>query len=548
MATPSTRENAEHRRHYADAPDLDAVVIGAGFAGLYMLHRLRDMGLSVRVFERGSGVGGTWYWNRYPGARCDTDSVEYSYQFSDMLQQEWRWTERFATQPEILRYLEHVADRFDLRRDIRFGTTVTEAAFDEAAGCWRIATDDGARLSATYCIMATGCLSAVNRPEFDGLDRFAGEWYHTGAWPHEGVSFAGKRVGIVGTGSSAIQSIPLIAAEASHLTVFQRQANYTVPARNAPLDAAIYADIRAQYGELRQQAKQTPTGCWWHVNPATADEMSPSARRRELEARWETGGLCMYSVFKDVLMNDEANEIAAAFIREKIRGLVHAPQVAALLSPHSFVGCKRICLDTDYFATFNRPNVTLVDISDAPIEEITRAGLRTGGREYALDAIVFAIGYDAMTGPLLRIDIRGVGGQTLKAKWADGPRTYLGLLVEGFPNLFTITGPSSPSVLTNMVPAIEQHVEWIADCIANARACGRPRIEATREAEDGWMAHHEEVAAETLFPSCNSWYVGANVPGKPRKVTPYTGGFPTYIEKCDAVVANGYEGFSLTAT
>ena len=548
MATPSTRENAEHRRHYADAPDVDAVVIGAGFAGLYMLHRLRDMGLSVRVFERGSGVGGTWYWNRYPGARCDTDSVEYSYQFSDALQQEWRWTERFATQPEILRYLEHVADRFDLRRDIRFGTTVTEAAFDEAAGCWRIATDDGARLSATYCIMATGCLSAVNRPEFDGLDRFAGEWYHTGAWPHEGVSFAGKRVGIVGTGSSAIQSIPLIAAEASHLTVFQRQANYTVPARNAPLDAGVYADIRAQYGELRQQAKQTPTGCWWHVNPATADEMSPSARRRELEARWETGGLCMYSVFKDVLMNDEANEIAAAFIREKIRGLVHAPQVAALLSPHSFVGCKRICLDTDYFATFNRPNVTLVDISDAPVEEITRAGLRTGGREYELDTIVFAIGYDAMTGPLLRIDIRGAGGQTLKAKWADGPRTYLGLLVEGFPNLFTITGPSSPSVLTNMVPAIEQHVEWIADCIANARACGRPRIEATREAEDGWMAHHEEVAAETLFPSCNSWYVGANVPGKPRKVTPYTGGFPTYIEKCDAVVANGYEGFSLTAT
>ena len=548
MATPSTRENAEHRRHYADAPDVDAVVIGAGFAGLYMLHRLRDMGLSVRVFERGSGVGGTWYWNRYPGARCDTDSVEYSYQFSDALQQEWRWTERFATQPEILRYLEHVADRFDLRRDIRFGTTVTEAAFDEAAGCWRIATDDGARLSATYCIMATGCLSAVNRPEFDGLDRFAGEWYHTGAWPHEGVSFAGKRVGIVGTGSSAIQSIPLIAAEAGHLTVFQRQANYTVPARNAPLDAGVYADIRAQYGELRQQAKQTPTGCWWHVNPATADEMSPSARRRELEARWETGGLCMYSVFKDVLMNDEANEIAAAFIREKIRGLVHAPQVAALLSPHSFVGCKRICLDTDYFATFNRPNVTLVDISDAPVEEITRAGLRTGGREYELDTIVFAIGYDAMTGPLLRIDIRGAGGQTLKAKWADGPRTYLGLLVEGFPNLFTITGPSSPSVLTNMVPAIEQHVEWIADCIANARACGRPRIEATREAEDGWMAHHEEVAAETLFPSCNSWYVGANVPGKPRKVTPYTGGFPTYIEKCDAVVANGYEGFSLTAT
>ena len=377
-------------------------MVGAGFGGLYMLHRLREMGLSVRVFERGSGVGGTWYWNRYPGARCDTDSVEYSYQFSDALQQEWRWTERFATQPEILRYLEHVADRFDLRRDIRFGTTVTEAAFDEAAGCWRIATDDGARLSATYCIMATGCLSAVNRPAFDGLDRFAGEWYHTGAWPHEGVSFAGKRVGIVGTGSSAIQSIPLIAAEARHLTVFQRQANYSVPARNAPLDTAEYADIRARYGELRQQAKQTPTGCWWSVNPAAADEMSASARRHELEARWEKGGLCMYSVFKDVLMNDGANEIAADFIREQIRWLVHDPQLATLLSPHSLVGCKRICLDTDYYATFNRPNVTLVDISEAPVEEITRAGLRAAGKDYELDTIVFAIGFDAMTGPLLQ--------------------------------------------------------------------------------------------------------------------------------------------------
>ena len=547
MSTPSTRENAEYRRRAADAPDVDAIVVGAGFGGLYMLHRLREMGLSVRVFERGSGVGGTWYWNRYPGARCDTDSVEYSYQFSDALQQEWRWTERFATQPEILRYLEHVADRFELRRDIRFGTSVTEAAFDEAAGCWRIATDDGARLSATYCILATGCLSAVNRPAFDGLDRFAGEWYHTGAWPHDGVSFAGKRVGIVGTGSSAIQSIPLIAAEARHLTVFQRQANYSVPARNAPLDAAEYADVRARYGELRQQAKQTPTGCWWSVNPAAADEMSASARRRELEARWETGGLCMYSVFKDVLMNDDANEIAADFIREQIHRLVHDPQLAMLLSPHSFVGCKRICLDTDYYATFNRPNVTLVDISDAPVEEITRAGLRAAGEEYELDTIVFAIGFDAMTGPLLRIDIRGRGGRSLTEKWADGPRTYLGLAIEGFPNLFTITGPASPSVLTNMVPAIEQHVEWIADCIAHALAQGRPHIEASLAAEDAWIAHHDEVADGTVFPSCNSWYVGANVPGKPRRVTPYTGGFPAYIEKCEAVVANGYEGFSVTA-
>ena len=547
MGTSLTPDTNGNGRGSAAAPDLDAVVVGAGFSGLYMLHRLRTMGLSVRVFEKGGGVGGTWYWNRYPGARCDTDSVEYSYQFSDALQQEWRWTERFATQPEILRYLEHVVDRFDLRRDIRFQTTVTEAAFDEAAGCWRIATDDGARISATYCIMATGCLSAVNRPAFDGLDRFEGEWYHTGAWPHEEVSFTGKRVGIVGTGSSAIQSIPVIAAEARHLTVFQRQANYTIPARNAPLDPAAYAAIRSNYGELRRRGKETPTGCWWTVNEATAEEMRADERRRELEARWETGGLCMYSVFKDVLMNAEANGIAAEFVREKIRAQVDDPDVAALLSPHSYIGCKRICLDTGYYTTFNRPDVTLVDISDSPVEEITRTGLRTGGRTYELDTIVFAIGFDAMTGPLFRIDIRGRGGQALRAKWADGPRTYLGLAIEGFPNLFTVTGPTSPSVLTNMVPAIEQHVEWIADCIAHARARGRPCIEATRQAEDEWIAHHEEVAGGTVFPGCNSWYVGANVAGKPRRVMPYTGGLPLYIEKCDAVAANGYEGFSLSA-
>ena len=547
MTTPSRRENAGRGRPSAAPPDYDAVVVGAGFSGLYMLHRLREIGLSVRVLERGGGVGGTWYWNRYPGARCDGDSVEYSYQFSDALQDEWRWTERNASQPEILRYLEHVADRFDLRRDISFETTVTEARFDEAAGCWRIATDDGMRLSATYCIMATGCLSAVNRPAFEGLERFEGAWYHTGAWPHEPVSFAGQHVGIIGTGSSAIQSIPLIAAEAKHLTVFQRQPNYTIPARNGPLDEAEYAAFRADYGEHRRRAKTTPTGSMWAVNPATCAEMTPEERRREMEARWQKGGLSYYGVFADLLVDAEANNIATEFIRSKIRAEVNDPELAALLSPNSYMGCKRICLDTDYYATFNRPNVTLVDISDAPIEEITRTGLCTGGREYVLDTIVFAIGFDAMTGPLLRIDIRGRDGRTLRSKWADGPRTYLGLAVEGFPNLFTVTGPTSPSVLTSMVPTIEQHVEWISDCIANARACGRPRIEATREAEDRWMDHHEEVAAETLFPSCNSWYVGANVPGKPRTVTPYTGGMPTYMEKCEAVVANGYEGFALTA-
>ena len=398
----------------------------------------------MRVFEKGGGVGGTWYWNRYPGARCDTDSVEYSYQFSDALQQEWRWTERFATQPEILRYLEHVADRFDLRRDIRFRTGVTEAAYDEAGGCWRIATDDGARLSATYCIMATGCLSALNRPGFDGLDRFEGDWYHTGAWPHEGVSFAGKRVGVVGTGSSAIQSIPLIAAEARHLTVFQRQANYTVPARNAPLDAEEYADVRARYGELRRRAKENPAGCWWVLNPESAGDMSAEARRRELEARWHKGGLRMYGVFNDLLVNPAANDVATDFIRSKIRAQVRDPQVAALLSPGSLLGCKRICLDTDYYATFNRPNVTLVDISEAPIEEITRTGLRTGGREYALDAIVFAIGFDAMTGPLLGIDIRGRGGGRCRRNGPTAPAPISASPSRASPTSSPSPGPPAP--------------------------------------------------------------------------------------------------------
>jgi cyclohexanone monooxygenase len=526
---------------------LDAVIVGAGFAGLYMIHRLRALGLTLRAFEAGSGVGGTWYWNRYPGARCDTDSVEYSYQFSDALQQEWTWSERFATQPEILRYLEHVADRFDLRRDIVFETRVTAVRFDDAAGRWLIETDRGERIAATYCVMATGCVSAVNEPPFEGLERFAGEWYQTSRWPKEGVDFTGRRVGVIGTGSSAIQAIPLIAEQAAELTVFQRQANYTVPARNAPLDAEDYAAIKADYAGHRRRAKAWPTGCWWPVNEAAASDLSAEEQRRELEARWAIGGLRFYGAFSDLLVNRRANEIAAEFVRNKIRAVVKDPAVAELLCPRSVVGCKRICLDTGYYATYNRPNVTLVDISEAPIAEITREGVRAGDRVYALDALVFAIGFDAMTGALTRIEIRGRSGRSLAEKWADGPESYLGLAIAGFPNLFTITGPGSPSVLTNMVPSIEQHVEWIADCIAAARSRGTPRIEATAEAEAAWVAHNAEVAGGTLFPHCNSWYIGANIPGKPRVFMPYIGGFPAYVQKCDAVAANGYEGFTLSA-
>ena len=420
-------------------------MVGAGFAGLYMLHRLRGMGLSVQVFERGSGVGGTWYWNRYPGARCDSDSVEYSYQFSDELQQEWRWTERYPGQPEILRYLEHVADRFDLRRDIRFETTVTEAVFDEAAGCWRIATEDGANGSPPPI---ASWPPGVSRPS---TGRPSTVWTASkapGTTPAPGPT---RRSPSPANGSASSAPAPppssrspLIAAEAQHLTVFQRQPNYTIPARNGPLDEAEYAAVRANYGELRRRAKQTATGSWWHPNPAAAAEMSAEEREGEMEARWQKGGLSFYGVFDDLLANGEANGIATEFIRGKIRAQVRDPEVADLLSPHSYMGCKRICLDTDYYETFNRPNVSLVDISDAPIEEITRTGLRAGGKEYELDTIVFAIGFDAMTGPLLRVDIRGAGGRSLREKWADGPRTYLGLAIEGFPNLFTDHGAHQP--------------------------------------------------------------------------------------------------------
>jgi cyclohexanone monooxygenase len=394
--------------------------------------------------------------------------------------------------------------------------------------------------------MATGCLSAPNRPRFEGLERFAGPTYHTGAWPHEGIDFQGLRVGVIGTGSSAVQSIPLIARQARQLVVFQRTPNYVVPARNAPLDPALQARVKANYPALRAQAKQGRTGQLYPINPLPASAASPAEREREYQARWETGGLGFIGSFVDLLVDPQANDTAAEFIRTKIRNVVREPAVAAALSPRSVVGCKRLCIDTGYYETFNRANVTLVDLRRAPLERVTEQGVRAAGRDYPLDALVLATGFDAMTGALLRIEIRGAGGRTLKEAWADGPRTYLGLAVAGFPNLFTITGPGSPSVLSNMLPSIEQHVEWIADCIGQLRALGIGRIEATGAAEDAWVAHVNEVAGATLFPSCNSWYLGANVPGKPRVFMPYLG-FPAYVQKCAEVAARGYAGFALGA-
>ena len=525
--------------------DFDVVVVGAGFAGLYMLYRLRGMGFTAVVFETGGGVGGTWYWNRYPGARCDVESMEYSYQFSEELQQEWEWSERYTAQPEILRYVNHVADRFDLRRDVRFNTRVRSATFDEAAGRWVVETEDGLQVTAAWCVMATGCLSSINTPEIKGLDTFEGPSYHTGNWPHDGVDFTGQRVGIIGTGSSAIQSIPIIANQAGHLYVFQRTPNYVVPARNAPLEPRVRQEFKANYPMLREEAKTRRNGILYPPNEDSALEVDPAEREREFQARWERGGLAFLGSFSDLLLDEDANGAAAAFIREKIGQTVRDPAVAELLSPHTLFGCKRLCIDSGYFETFNRPNVTLVDVSTVAIDEITGEGVTVKDELFALDALVLATGFDAMTGALNKIDIRGVGGRTLKEKWREGPRMYLGLAAAGFPNLFTITGPGSPSVLTNMLPSIEQHVDWIAECLAHLRTNGKTRIEPLAEAEDAWVEHVNWVADHTLFPRANSWYVGANIPGKPRVFMPYIG-FPAYQRKCEEVVRNGYEGFELS--
>ena len=526
---------------------LDMVIVGAGFAGVYMLHTARKLGLKARIFEAGAGAGGTWYWNRYPGARCDVESMQYSYQFDADLEQEWEWTERYAAQPEILRYIEHIVERFDLASDMQFNTRVQSATFDEGNGRWLVETSDGEQYVSEFCVMAVGCLSSTNMPDFKGKDSFHGPIYHTGEWPHAGVDFSGLKVGIIGTGSSAVQSIPLIAEQAEQLTVFQRTPAFTVPAHNRELSAEEQAEHKANYATHRARAKKQPLAWDTHHNETPATELKPDEIRAECERRWEMGGLFWYGSFADMLFNQETNDTVSDFIREKIRGMVKDPAVADLLTPRTVFGCKRICADTNYYVTYNRDNVHLVDISQTPIDEFTPQGIRVGDKEYAFDAIVAATGFDAMTGSLNKIDIRGRDGLALKDKWAAGPRTYLGLQSAGFPNLFIISGPGSPSVLTSMITSIEQHVEFIRDAIVHMRGNNLGLIEATLEAEDQWVEHVNEVAGSTLLNSCNSWYLGANVPGKPRVFMPYLG-FPAYAAKCEEVVKDGYAGFSLSAT
>jgi cyclohexanone monooxygenase len=512
---------------------------------MYMLHRLRGLGFTARVFEAGGGVGGTWYWNRYPGARCDVESMQYSFSFSEELDQEWSWSEKYSPQPEILAYANHIADRFDLRRDIVFDTRVTRAAFDEKAKRWEIETDRGDKVTAQFCIMAVGCLSSPNRPRFEGIDDFKGPIYHTGEWPHEGVDFTGLRVGVIGTGSSAIQSIPIIAKQASELTVFQRTATWSVPAWNEALTPEYLKAAKADYPALRAKARARPTGFYFPFNMKPALEASPEEREKLYEEAWERGGLPFLGAFGDLLFEKEANDTIADFARKKIKGIVKDPATAELLCPENVFGCKRLCVDTGYFETYNLPHVKLVDVSKKPIERFTAGGIVVDGQEYPVDAIVSATGFAAMTGSFDKIAITGRNGLALSEKWRAGPRTYLGLASAGFPNLFMITGPGSPSVLASMIQAIEQHVDWLVDCLGHMRDIGAATIEARLEDEDAWVEHVNEVSKVSLRSTCSSWYVGTNIPGRPRVFMPYIGGFPIYVQKCNEVMSGGFEGFVL---
>lgn len=524
----------------------DAIVVGAGFSGLYALYKLRELGLSARCFEAGESVGGTWYWNRYPGARCDVPSLEYSFSFSEELQQEWVWTERYPAQAEILSYLDHVADRFDLRCEIQFNTRIASAHFNVNHGHWIVTSDAGEVGTARFCIMATGALSASRKPDFEGLDDYKGSWYHTGQWPHEPVDFTGQKVAVIGTGSSGIQVAPMIAAQAAQLIVFQRTPNFSIPAWNHPLSRSAQDEWKKDYAKHRALAKATRSGALYDYSERSAFELTEEERMAELDARWARGGANFTHCFNDLFRNKAANDIAADYVREKIRSIVQDTATAAALMPSDHaIGTKRICVDTDYYVMFNRPNVKLVDVRATPITGINEMGVVTSTQHYEVDSIVFATGYDAVTGALTRIDIRGRSGVTLKDKWRDGPKSYLGIMVADYPNFFTITGPGSPSILTNVVMAIEQHVEWVADCLAYMMRTGSTLIEPEQDAEDEWVAHVSDIASQTLHVQANSWYMGANVPGKPRVFLPYIGGLGTYTGICNDIAASGYRGFAL---
>lgn len=543
--SPDRTENGMGTENTAE--EFDAIVVGAGFSGIYMVHRLREMGLTVRAFEAADGVGGTWFWNRYPGARCDCISMEYAYTFSPELIDEWEWTERYPAQPEILRYLNFAADRLDVKKHFRFRTRVDSARFDDHTDRWTITTDSGDVAVAKYFVTAVGCLSTSQTPDFPGLNNFRGATYHTADWPREGVDFTGKRVGVIGTGSSGVQVIPLVAEQAEKLTVFQRTPAFSLDCGNRPLTEDEKREFKENIETFKATSKTTPSGQYTDTLEVGALDHSPEERWAVYEERWNRHrAIDLIAAYPDLFTNREANETIAEFFRSKIRAVVQDPELAEHLSPRTYpLGAKRITLDTNYFQTFNRENVELVSLREAPLEEFTDKGIRAGGTEHELDAVILATGFDAITGPLLKMDISGVGGETLREKWQDGPVTYLGIAVDGFPNMFMLTGPGSPNVLTNVVCAIEQHVEWTADCIERLEQRGARRFEALEPYTHDWTELNNELAKGTLYPEGNSWYTGANVPGKPRVIMSYVGGLNTYREICDDVAAEGYRGFAI---
>ncbi len=531
-----------------DATHVDLVVVGAGFAGLYMTHQAQQSGLSVQGIEAAPDVGGTWYWNRYPGARCDIESFDYSYSFDDDLQQQWQWTEKFATQPEILRYLNHVADRFDLRRSFRFGVRVEAATFDETSGLWQVTNSDGSIVTAQFCVLATGCLSSANIPDFDGLEDFRGRTFHTGRWPHEVVDFTNRRIGVIGTGSSGVQCIPMLAQQADEVLVFQRTPNYSLPAFNEPLDPSVIDLRKADYPAYRERARYSFTGVPVDTPTRATFEVTQSERLATYEAAWESGKYgALLRTYTDLMTSRDANDTAAEFVRSKIRAIVHDARTAELLQPDFAFGTKRTCLDTGYFETYNRENVRLIDVRSEPITGLVEDGVVTTRGRFPVDDLVFATGFDAITGAILHIDIRGRGEKSLSDKWSAGPRTYLGLMTAGFPNLFFITGPGSPSVLSNMVVSIEQHVEWISDCVTALIDSGHRTVEATTSAEDAWVQTVNDEANATLYPTTATWYLGANIPDKQRVFMPYVAGVGKYRRLCEQITSDGYRGFAFDA-
>jgi len=527
--------------------DFDVIVIGAGFAGLHQLHRLRRDGWRVLVLEKAPAVGGTWYWNRYPGARCDIESFDYQFSFSSELLDEWKWSERYAAGPEILAYLEFAAERLDLKRDIHLNTIVVSTAYDESQNSWAVTTDDGRMLHATFVVMGVGNLSAIKQPDIPGLGDFGGQWFHTAAWPPDPVDLTGKRVAVIGTGSSGIQTITTIAPAVSRLYVLQRTPNYSMPAQNHVVSEQEWLEVMSGWPERRRLCEWSDAGT--PLPPATraAVDVSSADRDAEYEAGWQRGGISALSgAFTDMFVSEESNAYAQEFARRKIREIVTDPEVADRLSPRHHIGTRRTCVDTGYFETFNRANVELVDLLSEPISRITPQGIELAGRELVVDVIIFAIGFDAITGALDQIRITGRGGLELKQKWAEGPVSLLGLQTADFPNLFFITGPGSPSVLSNMVVSIEQHVDWIADALSYLRSSGFACIEATPSAEAAWMEHVTALVNATLYPRADSWYLGMNIPGKPQVFTVYVAGCGPYRSECEQVVAAGYRGFSLT--